>query len=73
MGLLLEGFEISWFGEWHRNKCGHPVHRTTPKLILNKTTIKEEILKIPGVKATVNQIHITGQTAESAAAVVATL
>lgn len=28
--------------------------------------IKKEILKIPGVKATVNQIHITGQTAESA-------
>ncbi|HXH19902.1 MAG TPA: efflux RND transporter permease subunit, partial [Chitinophagales bacterium] len=28
--------------------------------------IKKEILKIPGVKATVNQIHITGQTAEAA-------
>ena len=45
IGLLFEGFEISWFGEWHRNKCGHPVHRTTPKLILNKTTIKEDSLK----------------------------
>jgi len=28
--------------------------------------IKNEILSIPGVKATVNQIHITGQTAEAA-------